>query len=127
MSLTLAAAAAAAGVNKTGAIKAGKNNGNMDEHGQWRIEHRRTSSRLPPVTQRADIEAPHYHATAALEAAIAGLSQVWELLRGYSKRPAKTATLGGSSDRSAACATGAGQVSPLLVASPRRVIAPIGS
>jgi len=46
----------------------------------------------PLVTQRADIKAPHYHATAALEAEIAGLQQVGELLRGHSKPPAKTAT-----------------------------------
>jgi hypothetical protein len=46
----------------------------------------------PPLTQRADIEAPHYHATAALEAEIAGLRQIGELLRGHSKRPAKTTT-----------------------------------
>jgi len=76
-----------------GAIKAGKVSGNKDEHRQWHIEHRRTSSHLPPVTQRADIEAPHYHATAALEAAIAGLPQVGERLRGHSKGPAKTANV----------------------------------
>jgi hypothetical protein len=45
------------------------------------------------VTQRADTEAPHYHATAALEAEIAGLRNVGELLRGQLEaRPAKTAT-----------------------------------
>jgi hypothetical protein len=41
MSLTLAAAAAAAGVNKTTllrAIKAGKVSGNKDEHGEWHID-----------------------------------------------------------------------------------------
>jgi hypothetical protein len=41
MSLTFAAAAAAAGVNKTTllrAIKAGKVSGNKDEHGQWHVE-----------------------------------------------------------------------------------------
>ena len=85
MSLTLAAAAAAAGVNKTTllrAIKAGKVSGNKDEHGQWHIEPAELQRVYPPVTQRADTDAPHYHATAALEAEIAGLRQVGELLRG---------------------------------------------
>jgi hypothetical protein len=85
MSLTLAAAAAAAGVNKTTllrAIKAGKVSGNRDEHGPWNIEPAELHRVYPPVTQRADGEAPHYHATAALEAEIAGLRQVGELLRG---------------------------------------------
>ena len=85
MSLTLAAAAAAAGVNKTTllrAIKAGKVSGNKDEHGQWHIEPAELHRVYPPRTQRADTEAPHYHATAALEAEIAGLRQVGELLRG---------------------------------------------
>ena len=85
MNLTLAAAAAAAGVNKTTllrAIKAGKISGNKDEHGQWDVEPAELHRIHPPVTQRADTEAPHYHATAALEAEIAGLRQVGELLRG---------------------------------------------
>jgi hypothetical protein len=85
MSLTLAAAAAAAGVNKTTllrAIKAGKVSGNKDEHGQWHIEPAELHRVYPPVTQRADTGAPHYHAAAALEAEIAGLRQVGELLRG---------------------------------------------
>jgi len=85
MSLTLAAAARAAGVNKTTllrAIKAGKVSGNKDEHGQWHIEPAELHRVYPPVTQRTDTEAPHYHATAALEAEIAGLRQVGELLRG---------------------------------------------
>ena len=76
MSLTLAAAAAAAGVNKTTllrAIKAGKVSGNKDEHGQWHIEPAELQRVYPPVTQRADTDAPHYHATAALEAEIAPL------------------------------------------------------
>ena len=85
MSLTLAAAAAAAGVNKTTllrAIKAGKVSGNKDEHGQWHVEPAELHRVYPPVTQRADTEAPHYQAMAALEAEIAGLRQVGELLRG---------------------------------------------
>ena len=85
MSLTLAAAAAAAGVNKTTllrAIKAGKVSCNKDEHGQWHVEPAELHRVYPPVAQRADTEAPHYHATAALEAEIAGLRQVGELLRG---------------------------------------------
>ena len=60
MSLTLAAAAAAAGVNKTTllrAIKAGKVSGNKDEHGQWHIEPAELQRVYPPVTQRADTRA----------------------------------------------------------------------
>jgi hypothetical protein len=84
MSLTLAAAA---GVNKTTlprAIKAGKVSGNKDEHGQWQIQPVELHRVYPPLTQRADTEAPHYHATAALEAEIAGMRQVapvagWQL------------------------------------------------
>ena len=84
MSLALAAAAAtAADVNKTTlsllrAIKAGKVN---------RSERRRVAGAelyriCPLAAQRGDTEAPHYHASAALEAEIAGLRQVAELLRG---------------------------------------------
>ena len=83
--LTLAVAAAAAGVNETTllrAIKAGKVSGNKDEHGQWDVEPAELHRIYPPVTQRADTEAPHYQAMAALEAEIAGLRQVGELLRG---------------------------------------------
>jgi hypothetical protein len=86
MSLTLAAAAAAAGVNKTTllrAIKAGKVSGNKDEHGQWHIEPAELHRVYPPLTQRADTEAPHYHATAAPEAEIAGLRQVALPVAGY--------------------------------------------
>jgi hypothetical protein len=64
------------------AIKAGKVSGNKDEQGQWHVEPAELHRVYPPVTQRADTEAPHYHATAALEAEIAGLRQVGELLRG---------------------------------------------
>jgi hypothetical protein len=77
MALTLAAAAAAAGVNKTTllrAIKAGKVSGNRDEHGQWHIDAAELHRVYPPA-------APHYHATAAFEVEIAGLRQVAELLR----------------------------------------------
>jgi predicted site-specific integrase-resolvase len=76
ISLTLAAAAAAAGVNETTllrAIKAGKVSGNKDEHGQWHVEPAELHRIYPPVTQQA---------TAVLEAEIAGLRQVGELLRG---------------------------------------------
>jgi hypothetical protein len=84
MALTLAAAAAAAGVNKTTllrAIKAGKVSGNRDEHGQWHIDAAELHRVYPPAAPRCDTEAPHYHATAVFEAEIAGLRQVAELLR----------------------------------------------
>jgi hypothetical protein len=85
MSLTLAAAAAAAGVNKTTllrAIKAGKVSGKRDEHGQWHIDASELHRVYPPAPHRSNTEAPHYHASAAFEAEIAGLRQVAELLRG---------------------------------------------
>jgi hypothetical protein len=64
------------------AIKAGKVSGTKDEHGQRHVEPAELQRLCPPVTQCADTEAPHYEATAALEAEIAGLRQVGELLRG---------------------------------------------
>jgi hypothetical protein len=82
-SLTLAAAAAAADVNKLlRVIKAGKVSGNKDEHGPAAYRIRRTHHVYPALTQRTDTKAPHCHATAALEVAIASLRQVGELLRG---------------------------------------------
>src|SRR6266568_4108944 len=50
MSYTLAAAAAACGLNKSTAlraIKAGKISGTKDEHGEWQHRGRRAPSRLP--------------------------------------------------------------------------------
>src|SRR5215475_7096474 len=50
MSYTLAAAAAACGLNKSTvlrAIKAGKISGTKDEHDEWRIEAAEPPSRLP--------------------------------------------------------------------------------
>jgi hypothetical protein len=60
ISLTLAAAATAAGVNDTTllrAIKAGKVSGNKDAHGQWHVEPAELHRIYPPMTQRADTEA----------------------------------------------------------------------
>jgi hypothetical protein len=85
MSLTLAAAAAPAGVNKTTllrVIKAGKVSGTRTNTARWHVEPAELHRVYPPVTQRADTEAPHYHATAALEVEIAGLRQVGELFHG---------------------------------------------
>jgi len=48
----------------------------------------------PLVTQRADIKAPHYHATAALEAEIAGLQQVGRLCVHYRSRSSPAASGG---------------------------------
>jgi hypothetical protein len=88
MSPTLAAAAAAANVNKTTllrAIKAGKVSGNRDERGQWHIDAAELQRVYPPAGQRCDVEAPQRDAVAlamaASEAEIAGLRQVAELLR----------------------------------------------
>jgi hypothetical protein len=85
MSLALAAAAAtAADVNKTAlsllrAIKAGKVSGKRNE--RRRVAGAELYRICPLAAQRGDTEAPHYHAAAALEAEIAGLRQVAELLR----------------------------------------------
>jgi DNA-binding MurR/RpiR family transcriptional regulator len=69
MALTLAAAAAAAGVNKTTllrAIKAGKVSGYRDEHGQWHIDGAELHRVYPPAAPRGDTEAPHYHVASPL-------------------------------------------------------------
>jgi hypothetical protein len=57
MPYTLAAAAMAAGVNKTTilrAIKSGKVSGSKDEHGQWHVEPAELHRVYPPVASRAD-------------------------------------------------------------------------
>jgi hypothetical protein len=85
MSLALAAAAAtAADANKTTlsllrAIKAGKVSGKRNE--RRRVAGAELYRIRPLAAQRGDTEAPHYDA-AVLEAEIAGLRQVAELLRG---------------------------------------------
>jgi hypothetical protein len=49
---------------------------------QRQIEPAELHRVYPPATQRADTEAPHCHATVALEVEIASLRQVGELLPG---------------------------------------------
>ena len=96
MSQALVAAAVVAGVNKTTllrAIKAGEVSGNKDEHGQWHVAPQLHRVH-PPVTQRAGTEAPHYHATAALEARLPACVESGRSCAASSKRPAKTATAG---------------------------------
>src|SRR5438105_15613921 len=56
MSYTLAAAAAACGLNKSTvlrAIKAGKISGTKDEHGEWHIEAAELHRVYPPVAAAA--------------------------------------------------------------------------
>jgi excisionase family DNA binding protein len=60
MSYTLAAAAAAVGLNKTTilrAIKSGKISARMDEHGHWRIEPAELHRVYPPAAGHADSNA----------------------------------------------------------------------
>ena len=57
MPYSLAAAAAATGLNKTTvlrAIKSGKISGSKDEHGQWHVEPAELHRVYPPVASRAD-------------------------------------------------------------------------
>ncbi len=57
MQYTLAAAAAAVGLNKTTilrAIKSGKISASMDEHGHWRIDPAELHRVYPPVASLAD-------------------------------------------------------------------------
>ena len=86
MSYTLAAAAAACGVNKSTvlrAIKAGKISGTKDEHGEWHIEAAELHRVYPPVAAAAagngalprGAMPAEQSATAALEAQIEGLRQ----------------------------------------------------
>jgi hypothetical protein len=53
----------------------------------------------PPLTQRADTEAPHYHATAELEAEIAGPHQVALPVAGNNYRGNWTIPTGRTSTR----------------------------
>jgi hypothetical protein len=60
MSYTLAAAAAAVGLNKTTilrAIKSGKVSARMDEHGHWLIEPAELHRVYPPAASRTDSNA----------------------------------------------------------------------
>ena len=60
MSYTLAAAAAAVGLNKTTilrAIKIGKISARMDEHGHWRIEPAELHRVYPPAASHPDSNA----------------------------------------------------------------------
>jgi hypothetical protein len=67
MSYTLAAAAAACGVNKSTilrAIKSGKVSAAKDEHGEWHVEPAELHRVYPPAAERngADSDAPQRYA-----------------------------------------------------------------
>jgi predicted site-specific integrase-resolvase len=82
MTHSLSTAAAACGVNKSTilrAIKNGKISATKDENGQWQIQPVELHRTYPPYTE-ARTDAPH-DATAVLEAQIAGLKEVADLLR----------------------------------------------
>ena len=82
MTHSLATAAAACGLNKSTilrAIKNGKISATKDEHGQWQIQPVELHRTYQPCTE-ARTEAPQ-DATFVLEAQIAGLKEVGDLLR----------------------------------------------
>jgi len=65
-----------------GRTKRAKSAATRTNTARWYIEPAKLHRAYPQVTQRAHSEAPHCHATAALEAEIASPRQVGELLRG---------------------------------------------
>jgi hypothetical protein len=82
MTHSLATAAAACGVNKSTilrAIKNGKISATKDEHGQWQIQPVELHRTYRPYTEAGSV-APQ-DATAVLEAQLAGLKEVADLLR----------------------------------------------
>ena len=86
MNMSLAAAALAADVNKTTlliirAIKGGKVGRGRDKHGPWRIAPAEIHRVHPSAPQWSAPDAPQRDAMATLEAQIAGLREVADLLR----------------------------------------------
>lgn len=84
MAMTLKAAAEAVGMNKVTilrAIQKGKISASKDEHGEWQIDPAELHRVYPPAEQRTDSKTEQRYTVAALEAEIAGLKAVNELLR----------------------------------------------
>ena len=86
MNMSLAAAALAADVNRTTlliirAIKGGKVSRCRDKHGPWRIAPAESHRVYPSTSWRSAPDAPQRDTMATLEAQIAGLREVADLLR----------------------------------------------
>ena len=86
MNMSLAAATLAADVNKTTlliirAIKGGKVSRCRDKHGPWRIAPAESHRVYPSTSWRSAPDAPQRDTMATLEAQIAGLREVADLLR----------------------------------------------